>query len=481
MKNTTKWLVLPCAALGLTMGSALVSYAATGWAEEDGNWVYYQKDGYKATDQFAKSGNNWYYLDDNGDMAKSTLIEKDDNFYYVNSSGAMVTNEWRSIENEDPSDDEPDEWWYYFQSNGKAVKRSDSSDNVKLATLPTSTGKARFIFNEDGQMMFGWVDENGEMLTEDNAWKSGMYYCGDNGDGRVATGWQYITAENDEDEDREGDGYYFYFATNGKKTVDKDSKKINGRKYRFDENGVAHFEWFSDPGAASGSSASGSSATNRYYSTEEECWLSTGWFKTVPSADVDQEAHDDDEAHWFYAESDGDLVTAQIKRINGQYYGFDVNGKMLNGLYRIEFEENGKTIKSAEEIEDFDELPDETEEGVYVYYFGDSPKEGAMKTGSTTLEIDGEKYYYNFEKAGSKKGSGTEGIDGDSIYVKGRRLEAEEGAKYQAVSYNGEEYLVNTSGKLQKNKKNIKDADDMYYITDKKGVILDSSEEKFSK
>lgn len=275
--------------LGLTMGSALVSYAATGWAEEGGEWVYYQKDGSKATDIFAKSGNNWYYLDDNGEMAKSALVEKDDNFYYVNSSGAMVTNEWRAIDNEDPGEDEPDQWWYYFQSNGKAVKRSGSSDNVKLSTLPTSTGQGRFIFNEDGQMMFGWVDENGEMLTDDDAWKSGVYYCGDNGDGRVATGWKYIQAENDEDDDREGDGYYFYFGTNGKKTADKDSKKINGRKYRFDENGAAHFEWFNDPGTASSSTASGSTAANRYYSTEEQCWLSTGWFKTVPSAEVDQE------------------------------------------------------------------------------------------------------------------------------------------------------------------------------------------------
>ncbi len=151
---------------------------------------------------------------------------------------------------------------------------------------------------------------------------------------------------------------------------------------------------------------------------------------------------------------------------------------MLHGLYKIEFEENGRTIKSAEEIEDYDDIPDESEEGVYVYYFGDSPKEGAMKTGSATLEVDGEKYYYNFEKAGSKKGTGIDGIDGDSIYIKGRRLEAEEGTKYQAVTYKNEEYLVNTSGKLQKSKKNIKDADDIYYKTDSKGRIIDSGSEK---
>ena len=375
--------------MALTMGSALVSFAATGWAEENGEWVYYNNDGSKATDVFKKSGNNWFYLDSDGIMAKNQLIEDDDNYFYVNSAGAMVTNQWRSIENEDAGSDEPDEWWYYFQSNGKAVKKSGSSDNVKFVTLPTSTGQAKFTFDDEGHMLYGWIDESGEMLTDDDAWKSGMYYCSDNGDGRMATGWKYIPAVNDEDDDREGDGYWFYFSTNGKKTVDNDSKKING-----------------------------------------------------------------------------------------QYYGFDVNGKMLQGLYRIEFEANGKTIRSAEEIEDVDEIPDEDEDGVFVYYFGDSPKEGAMKTGTMTMEIDGDKYYYSFEKSGSKKGAGTDGIDGDSIYVKGRRLEAEEGTKYQPVTYKDETYLISTSGKLVKNKKNVKDSDDVYYKTDSKGRIVDSGTEK---
>jgi len=375
--------------MALTMGSALVSFAATGWAEENGEWVYYNNDGSKATDVFKKSGNNWFYLDSDGIMAKNQLIEDDDNYFYVNSAGAMVTNQWRSIENEDSGSDEPDEWWYYFQSNGKAVKKSGSSDNVKFVTLPTSTGQAKFTFDDEGHMLYGWIDESGEMLTDDDAWKSGMYYCSDNGDGRMATGWKYIPAVNDEDDDREGDGYWFYFSTNGKKTVDNDSKKFNG-----------------------------------------------------------------------------------------QYYGFDVNGKMLQGLYRIEFEANGKTIRSAEEIEDVDEIPDEDEDGVFVYYFGDSPKEGAMKTGTMTMEIDGDKYYYSFEKSGSKKGAGTDGIDGDSIYVKGRRLEAEEGTKYQPVTYKDETYLISTSGKLVKNKKNVKDSDDVYYKTDSKGRIVDSGTEK---
>lgn len=471
MKRSKKLLLIPCAAAALSIGAAMMSFAATGWAEENGQWVYYNSNGERATDVFKKSGNLWFYLDSDGYMATSTLVEVDDNYYYVNSQGAMVTNQWREVENEEAGEDEPDTWWYYLQANGKAVKKSGSSDSVRTVTLPTASGDAKFIFDEEGRMLSGWIDENGEMLTDEDAWRSGVYYCGMEDGGRMATGWKYLTAENDEDDDREGDGYWFYFKPNGKKTTDSDSKKINGRKYRFDENGVAEFDWYAKPGVGSDSSA------NMYYNTEEQCWLSTGWFKTVPSADVDPEAHDDDEPYWFYADSDGELVTGEIKTIKGQKYGFDPVGKMLHGLYKITFDEDGRTILEAEEIESEDDLP-EADENVSVYYFGDSPKEGAMKTGTTTLDIDGEKHYFKFRTSGSDKGAGVNKIDDDSIFVHGRRLEAEAGSKYEPIEYNGETYLVSTSGKIMKNKKNIKDSDDTYYCTDKDGIITYEGGEK---
>ena len=97
-------------------------------------------------------------------MVYSSIIDDGKNFYYVNSAGAMVSNEWREVENTEKfSDDEPDTWWYYLSSNG--------------------------------------------------------------------------------------------------------------RKYRFNEYGVANYDWYND---ASSSSAS------YYYSTEEQCWLRTGWFKAYP-------------------------------------------------------------------------------------------------------------------------------------------------------------------------------------------------------
>lgn len=104
-----------------------------------------------------------------------------------------------------------------------------------------------------------------------------------------------------------------------------------------------------------------------------------------------------------------------------------------------------------------------------------------MKTGTAALEIDGERYSYKFYTSGSKKGAGVNGIDDDCIYIQGRRMEAEDGTKYEPFEYKGEEYLINTSGKIMKNKKNIKDADDVYYCTDKKGIITYMGDEKQEK
>ena len=55
MKKNMKLLLIPCTAAALTLGSAMISFAATGWAEENGQWVYYNNDGSKATDVFKKA------------------------------------------------------------------------------------------------------------------------------------------------------------------------------------------------------------------------------------------------------------------------------------------------------------------------------------------------------------------------------------------------------------------------------------------
>ena len=131
----------------------MTSFAATGWVEEDGTWVYYNRDEERATEEWKKSGDNWFWLDDNGEMAVDQLIEDDDDYYYVNEAGAMVSNQWVAIENEDAGEeDEPDAYWYYFQTSGKEVKAEEGKE------LKTKTINGRkYGFDEQGRMIDGLV------------------------------------------------------------------------------------------------------------------------------------------------------------------------------------------------------------------------------------------------------------------------------------------------------------------------------------
>ena len=184
---------------------------------------------------------------------------------------------------------------------------------------------------------------------------------------------------------------------------------------------------------------------------------------------MDPEAYDSGDEYWFYGLSNGGVVSSQIRSIDNHSYGFNEVGEMLHGLYKMTVD--GKTILTYTKIESADELPDK-DAPEDVYYFGDSPKEGVMETGKTTVELDGEKYTYYFATGGDTRGAGVEGVRDGYIYEKGRRLEIEDGLRYGIVEYDGEAYLVNQSGKIQKNKKNAKDSDGVYYSSDKDGIVI---------
>lgn len=470
-KQKLKWIV-PCAAALFTIGASMTSFAAQGWTEENNSWVYYNNDGDRATDSWKKSGDSWFYLDDDGQMVDNQLVESDGNYYYVNSNGAMVTNEWREL----PSDDDNDEdgqstYWYYFGSNGKAYKATNSG-KTNFKSVKIASGEVRdYAFDTEGRMLFGWVNEDAARVTGDDAWKEGTYFLGEANDGaKTSNAWKSIDVEDNDNSKENFDGkYWFYFGANGKKMKDT-SKTINGRKYRFNEYGAAESEWYEKATSATASNG------NQYYNLPEQSWLAKGWFKTVPSETIDAEAYDNGDEYWFYSNTSGDLVTSQIKTINGLRYAFNEKGEMLDGLYKLTFD-SSRNITSYDEIETEADFPAVGDEGE-VYYFGTSPKEGAMATGKTTIDIDGEKYTYNFRKSGSNKGAGYNGINDDSIYIQGRMLKADKDDKYKVIEFNDKEYLVSTSGKLAKNKSNVQDGDGKYYKTNSDGTIKESGYEK---
>ena len=488
MRKQTKLVAVLSTAALLAIGASMTSFAATGWAEEDGTWVYYNRDGERATDQWKKSGNNWYWLDSDGEMAIDQLIEDGDNYYYVDINGVMAANQWVAIDNEDAGqDDEPDHYWYYFQANGKALK---NGDNAKVA-LKTINGK-KYAFDDEGRMLFGWVDEDSAERVDDtdgDGFKEGTYYFGGEDDGAMTVGWlqldvTYDEATNDDYKytapvfnDDEDQTRWFYFKSNGKKIYAEDGdrtkdKTINGKKYAFDEYGAMVAEWsldeedlpgkslasYSDAvesgdvnaGTASASNIITGKAFNAKYS---EAWkyfnsvddgarVSKGWFKVVPAEYLNDEKYNDDEDYWYYADGSGNLYAGEFKTIKGKKYAFRNDGRMIDGLKFIYEDKDAQSLTvwaddddpyRFDSEDDFDDnAPLYEAAGYYCYYFGDGD-DGAMRTNKSTVEIDGENFNFYFEKSGGKKGAGLTGEKDDKFYQSGKLLKADSDDKYSVV------------------------------------------------
>ena len=492
MRKQTKLVAVLSTAALLAIGASMTSFAATGWAEEDGTWVYYNRDGERATDQWKKSGNNWYWLDSNGEMAIDQLIEDGDNYYYVDINGVMASNQWVAIDNEDAGqDDEPDHYWYYFQANGKALKNGNNG----TVALKTVNGK-KYAFDEEGKMLFGWVNsQNAERIdnTDGDGFKEGDYYFGGEDDGAMTVGWlqmdiTYDEATSDyeispvfnEDEDQTR---WFYFKSNGKKVKaeggddEQKSKTINGKKYEFDQYGAMTAEWsldkdkrtalyniatknqydsdggknftlasYSDLGLASESTADKDVTAKyaqqwRYFQdVENGAKVSKGWFKVVAAEYLDYDRFTDDEENWYYADGSGNLYAGEFKTIKGKKYAFRNDGRMIYGLKFIRINSDGLDVCA----DDDDNRPFDTEDdfdansmsyqadGYDCYYFGDG-EDGSMRTNKTTVEIDGDKFTFYFEKSGGNKGAGRTGEKDDKYYQSGKLVAAGKDEKYQVV------------------------------------------------
>ncbi|MFR5725012.1 MAG: hypothetical protein ACLUEJ_00545 [Clostridium sp.] len=497
MKKQTKLVAVLSTAALLAIGASMTSFAATGWAEEDGTWVYYNRDGERATDSWKKSGNNWYYLDSDGEMAIDQLIEDGDNYYYVDINGVMASNQWVAIENEDAGeDDEPEHYWYYFQANGKALTNGDN-DKVSLKTI---NGK-KYAFDDEGKMLYGWVDDaSAERLdnTDGDGFKDADYYFGGEDDGAMTTGWlqiditydeainddyKYTAAAFNDDEDQTR---WFYFKSNGKmiKSDEGDrtkDKTINGKKYAFDQYGAMVAEWSldsDDEKEASDNVGHYAASTNQTVASVSEAWqgkgnyaqyskawkyfnsvedgarVSKGWFKVVPAEYLNEGKYDDDEDFWYYADGSGNLYAGEFKTIKGKKYAFRNDGRMLTGLkFILEDDDNDNlTVYADDDTPNFDNEEDFLDNavafyepgGYKCYYFGGGD-DGAMRTNKTTVEIDGENHNFYFEKSGSKKGAGVTGEKDDKLYQSGMLLKADSDDKYVVVDKTTK-YTTNAAG-----------------------------------
>ena len=463
MRKQTKIAAVVSAAALLAIGASMTSFAATGWQEEDGTWVYYNRAGEKVANSWEYSGDNRFYLDDAGNMATDSLIEDNDDYYYVDANGAMVRNRWVAIDNESAGEDnQPDVWWYYFQANGKAYKNSHASGTIFKRVINGKT----YCFDEDGKMQYGWVKkDDGVTDYDDNAYQEAEYYFGDENDGAMSIGWREIALSDvaDAEDEQPGDSYWdsdqvrwFYFKASGAKQTSSTNKTINGRKYGFDQYGRMIADWHNNSlGAATYQNASRRGSSNNaestatasyakdfmYFSSPEDgARFTKGWFKVVPGYYLNYADYDNGTDRWYYADGNGNLYAGQIKTIKGKKYAFDLKGGMIYGLALLRTD--GNTIYEYADDENKYDSQDKFMETARnmssdwaFYYFSDNEdKDGSMKTGTQKISLDGESFSFNFRKGGTKKGQGVTGMSEKKYYLGGMLLTADADNKIEVVN-----------------------------------------------
>lgn len=446
MRKQTKMVAVLSAAALLAMGASMTSFAA-GWQKDDaGVWHYYNSDDEMVTDEWKKDGGKYYHLNDEGDMDRNAWIDDD---YYVGDDGAMLSNAWAKLDDEeDDENDDPTsegEHWFYFGNKGKKT----TSDSKKI------NGKT-YYFNDEGEMQYGWY------LKDDN-----VYYLGDEDQGwRMENTWLWLenpeeAADSDDsdnhaedvanklgyEKDMEGvdDEAWYWFQSSGKLYNGVNKKKIKGNYFMFNAQGQMLYEWINGAQVKLGSNAQlDGVATPGSVTANDMLWYRengsdavdgsrfTGWKEIAGSED----AKTDNDVDWYYFDKseakhaeaadangltdDGDTVYVKREKINGKYFAFNEQGQMQTGLQLI----NGNT-----------------------YYFD---KDGYQQTGKIAAveEDDDDTYAYYFNSKNSGNGKGYTGEKDGYLYFMGKRLEADD--DYKIYFLEGNYYLVNTKGKLQK-------------------------------
>ena len=442
MRKQTKLVAVLSAAALLAMGASMTSFAA-GWErDDDGTWHYYDSEDEMVYDEWAKDGSNWYYLDEDGNMLIDSWVDDE---YYVGEDGAMLVNEWKkTYADEDMDDpDEDGEHWYYFGSKGKKVV--DDTRKINGRT---------YLFDEDGQMQYGWQDIDGE----------GYYFGGEDEGWRTEGQWLWLERSGlvDEDEDEQDqllgcidddddmcdDEGWYWFQSSGKMYHGDAKKKINGKYYMFNDHGQMLYEWINGTARTVGSNAQldGNLAEGAtpavaddmlYYNVVEDGSRGTGWYEIDGSEDMGADSDTD----WYYID-DGDITHAgandlavgvkddgdpvyrmrdKIKESGNKYFCFNEKGQMQTGLQYLQ------------------------DEGGFFYY----DENGYQEDGRVaSVECEDDDYTFYFNTSNGKNGLGYTGEKDNYLYFNGKRLEADDDYRFYYVD--GHVYLVNTKGKVQK-------------------------------
>lgn len=366
----------------------------------DGGWFYFDANGRVVTDGWRTINNQRYHFDSDGTMQYGWLTDEENLYYLGDENDGAAKTGWLSLEydTEDGQEDgtvaevSTDGKWFYFQTNGRAVK--STGDDVYISR---NINGERYYFDENGVMATGWVAV-GEREDVDSTGISTLKYFGDSNSGQMAKGWRYLVDDPEDSEDDEfsfgvaspgnaspanaqeyngGDGAWYYFDNNGvprylrTNATDLTSAtvRINGQRYFFDEygrmkSGLLGFT-LSDGTTVSAyfgaDESDGSMKTNRQTNVfEEDGEQSTFYFTTTGSLTGDRGGYLYNQGKLVRAEEGEDF---QVFEVNNRLYLVNESGRIqtsnrayrADGEYRYEYS-NGTIYRINDDRERLGEV-----------------------------------------------------------------------------------------------------------------------------
>ena len=324
------------------------TYCTGQFAYMNGEYYAFDDDGY-ALSGWQKIGDYWYYLTEKGLSLTNQWV--DDDMYYVDADGKMVTNKW--IDNSS-----------YVGADGKKTVNTWVQVNGKWKyKLGDGTyATQRLIFDKD---KYYALDSDGYMVTDDTAYVSNYNAVGDSvsgtvyagKDGVLVKGW--YTGVNHK--------YYFgddYFAyDNGLYTID-------GKTYYFQYDYLVESTTFVNDGKVYSSDSNG--VVTLIDTSGQSKWIQSG-------------------NYWYYVK-DGVALTSTLEEIDGSYYYFDSDGKMVSSR-TFYYGDNAKLYANNDGVVVMNKNAwGKTDDGKIIYYMED----GTLAF-DTVLTIDNKLYSFSYD------------------------------------------------------------------------------------
>lgn len=385
-----------------------------GAPNSEGGWFYFDNSGKVVTDGWKTlGGNKKYHFASDGTMDYGWFTDNDSTYYLGDSDQGWAQTGWLCLDydTENPPSDgdvanvsssaSDSSKWFYFQSNGKAVKAS-----TDIYISKTINGK-KYYFDGNGVMLTGWVSmaTSSDAAAKDPTGISSFKYFGDDDDGQMSKGWRYLTDFPEDSDDSAniktatssnadadtGDGSWYYFDNNGvpkylDATADcmsRATSRINGQSYFFDSYGRMQY------GLISVDFADGTTQTAYFGNSDAD-----GKMKTDKTSNVEE---DNGDRSTFYFETAGNNKGAGYTGDKKNYLYY--NGKLVKadkGSTTQVFEvndkfylvnESGQIQKSNKCYKSDGDYRYEISGGTIYNIDADKQREGEVTSGESLPEI----------------------------------------------------------------------------------------------